>query len=232
MRWCLSTLGSAEYILPVILSTSVTPVSPYTRHRSFKMYLIERVWDALGDGDRMNSEMHSEIVIELVWRCNWRPCSCELAARNQASLETHLEAGIEWVWRCTWRPGLCDLAGRNRAGLEIHLEAMIERVWRCTGRPWSSELAGCNRASLEIHLEAVIERVWRCTCRLWSSEIGGVLGGGRFGGRRNGSWDSIHWLTCNCENVESWVQHPPRDEKLAGIGRLSILGWCCTWCML
>jgi len=64
-------------------------------------------------------------------------------------------------------------------------------------------------------------------------EMGGVLGGGPFGGRRDGSWDSIHWLTCNCRNVESWVQqHPPRDEKLAGSVRLSILGWCCTWCML
>jgi len=35
--------GSAEYILPVTLSTSVTPVSPYNRRRSLKMYLIERV---------------------------------------------------------------------------------------------------------------------------------------------------------------------------------------------
>jgi len=39
----------------------------------------------------------------------------------------------------------------------------------------------------EMHWEAVIERVWRCTCRLRSSEIGGVLGSGRFGGRRDGS---------------------------------------------
>jgi len=78
----------------------------------------------------------------------------------------------------------------------------------------------------------VAERVWRYTCRPWSSELGGVLGGGPFGGRRDGSWDSIHWLTCNCGNEESWVQHPPRDEKLAASGTLSILGWCCTWCMV
>ena len=41
----LDWLRSAEYILPVTLATSVTP-------------LIERVWDALGDGDWVNSEMH------------------------------------------------------------------------------------------------------------------------------------------------------------------------------
>jgi len=120
----------------------------------------------------------------------------------------------------------------DRVNSEMHLEAVIEWVWWCTWRPCSCKLGGRNRACSEIHLQAVIERVWRCTCRLWSSEIGGVIGGGRFGGRRDGSWDSIHWLTCTCGNVESWVQHPLRDEKLAGSGRLSILGWCCAWCML
>jgi len=123
----------------------------------------------------------------------------------------------------------------HRRSLTIYLESVIDRVWRCTGRPrWSElrdELVGRDQSSLEMHWEAVTERVWRCTCRLWSSEIGGLLGGGRFGGRHDGSWYSIHWLTCNCGNVESWV-HPPRDEKLAGSRRLSILGWCCTWCML
>jgi len=201
MRWRLSTPGSAEYILPVTLSTSVTPISPYKRHRSLMMYFIERVWDALGAVDRVNSEMHWEAVIERVWRCTWRPWSC--------------------------KPAGCD-----RVSLEIHMEAVIERVWRYTGRPRLCELAHRNRASLEIHLEAAIERVWTCTGGLWSSEIGGVRGGGRLGGSRDGSWDPIHWLTCNCGNVESWLQHPPRDEKLAGHRRLSILGWCCTWCML
>jgi len=49
----------------------------------------------------------------------------------------------------------------------------------------------------DMHLEAGIEQVRRFTCRLLLSQIGGVLGGGRFGGRRDGSGDSIHWLTCN-----------------------------------
>jgi hypothetical protein len=38
MRYCLSTAGSAEYILPVTLSTADTPVFPYTGHRTVNMY--------------------------------------------------------------------------------------------------------------------------------------------------------------------------------------------------
>jgi len=72
------------------------------------------------------------------------------------------------------------------------------------------------------------ERTWR----LWSSEIGGVLGGNQSGWRRDGSWDSIDWLSCNCGNVENWVQHGlPRDERLAGSGRQLIWEWCSTRCM-
>ena len=76
-----------------------------------------------------------------------------------------------------------------------------------------------------MHLEAVFEHVGRYTWRPWSIKIAEVLGGSRSGGRRDGSWDSIHWLTGNCGNVESWVQHPPRDKTLARYGRKSILGW-------
>jgi hypothetical protein len=153
--------------------------------------------------------IHFEVVIERVWRCTVRPWSIEfgdaLADLDWLNSEMHLEAGIERVWRCTWRPGSTAL--RDTLG----------------GRDW---------VSLEIQLETEIEWTQRCTWRPWSSEFGGVLGGGRFGGRRDGSWDSIHRLTWNCGNVESSVQHPPRDEELAGSGSLSILGWCCTWCML
>jgi len=152
----------------------------------------------------------------------------------------YLEAEIELVSGCAWRPWSIEfgnaLGGRDQASSDMHLEVEMEWTQRCTWRPWSREfehaLGGRDQVNSEMHSEAVTERVWRCTCRLWSSEIGRVLGRGRFGGRRDGSWDSIHCLTCNCGNVESWVQHPPRDGKLAGSGKLSILGWCCTWCML
>jgi len=157
MRWCLSTLGSPKYVLPVDESTYVTHVSPYTRRWSLTMYLeavLGRVesgtltfWssqfgDALGGRDRVNSEMHLEAVTERVWRCNWRPRLSELRDA---------------------------LGGRVRVNSEMHLEAMIERVWRCTLRPWPSVFGdaqlGRDRASLEMHFEAAIERDWRSTWR-------------------------------------------------------------------
>ena len=91
--------------------------------------------------------------------------------------------------------------------LTMYLEAVIKRVEWCSWRPGSSELRDAlgdrDWVNPEMHREAGIERVWGCTCRLWSSGIGGVHASGRFGGRRDGSRDSIHWLSCNCGNVES-----------------------------
>jgi len=225
MGWCLCTLGCPEYILPDAHSTSVTPVSPYKRRCCLQVYM--------------------EAVIEQVWRCSWRPGSSELRdalrGRDRASIDMNWEATTERGWRCNWRLRLSELRdplwGRDWASLEMHWEDVILCVWRCTWRPRLSELTdalgGLDRARLEVHMDAVIERVWTCTCRLWSSEIGGVLGVGWFGGRHNSSWDSIHWLTCDCGNEESWVQqHPPTDEKLAGSRRQWILAWWCTCCML
>jgi hypothetical protein len=93
MSWCLSTQGSAEYILPVTLCTSLTPVSLYNGCGWFTIYL--------------------ESVIERDWRCPWRPYSSEwgntLRCRDWASLE----AVIEWHWRCTWRLSSCIFGGCN-----------------------------------------------------------------------------------------------------------------------
>jgi len=86
-------------------------------------------------------EMHSEIVIKQVWRCTWRPCSCELAGRNAVSLEIHSEIVIERGCRCTWRPCWGELAGRKRARLEIQLQAVTERV--------GDALGGRDRARLD-----------------------------------------------------------------------------------
>jgi len=123
MRWCQSTPGSPEYVLPVAQSTSVTHVSPYTRRPSLSMYL--------------------EAMIERVERCTWRPWSSEfgdaLWGRDRARLEMQLEAIIERVWwctlrpwswtqRCTGRPWLSEFgdafAGYDRARLEEYLEAV------------------------------------------------------------------------------------------------------------
>jgi len=152
-----------------------------------------------------------------------------------------LATEIEWTQRCTERPWSCEfghvLGGRHQASMDMHLEAKIEWSQRCTWWPLLSEFrhahGGRNRGNLEIHFEAVFHRVWGCACRQWSSGIGGVPVGGRSRGRRDCSWYSIHWLTCNCDKVERRVQqHPPRDERLAWTGRLLILGWPHTWCML
>jgi len=209
-----------------------------------------RPWSSEFQGSNQGSvDVQVRAVIERVWRCTWRPWSCELGGHDRASLE----AITECVWNYRWRLRSGEfgdtLGGCDRASLEMHFEAVIVRDRRCTWRPWSCELGGCNRPSIEIHLVAVIEPVWRCTWRPWWSEIGGVLGGGlsegsSLGGRRDGSWDSIHWLTCHCGNIEHWVQHGLlRDERLAGNVRQSILGWCkykvhavlsecCTMCKL
>jgi len=142
MRWCLSAPGSAEYILPVTLSTSITPISPYSRRRSLKRYLIERVWDALVDVDRVNSEIHLEARIERGWRCTWRPWSCEPAGRDWANLDMHLETEIEWTQRCTWRPGLREFGDELEGHDRANLQAVIEHVWRYTWRLWLSEIGG------------------------------------------------------------------------------------------
>jgi len=122
MRWCLYTPGSAEYVLPITLSTSFTPETQYTRRRSLMMYM--------------------EAVIEWVWGWTWRRWSCKLGVHNSPSLEINLEAMIERVWRCTWRPWSYELGGWNCADVEIHLEAAIERGWRWNWRPWSSVIGG------------------------------------------------------------------------------------------
>jgi len=114
MGCCLSTLGSPEYILHLAHSTSVTPVAAYTHHPSLTIYL--------------------EAMIELVWRCTWRPRSSELrdalGGRDGLSLEIHWEAVIEQVWRCTWRPRSSELrdalGGRDGSSLEMHWEAVID----------------------------------------------------------------------------------------------------------
>jgi hypothetical protein len=151
-----------------------------------------------------------------------------------------LEAAFMRVWRYTLRMTSSEfedaLGGRDRATLEMNLEAVIVPVWRYTWRPSWCELGGRNRVRLEIRLDAVIERDSRCTWRTWLCKNGGVLRGsqswaGWSGGRRAGSWDSIHWLTCYCGNVEGWVQHGLQwEERLVGSRRQLIMGWRSTQC--
>ena len=48
----------------------------------------------LGGCDQASVEMHLEDAMEQVWRCTWRPWSCELGGPDLAYLEIHLEAVI------------------------------------------------------------------------------------------------------------------------------------------
>ena len=47
----------------------------------------------------MNLQMHFEIVIECVWRCTWRACTCQLGGRDLANLEMYLESVVVRAWR-------------------------------------------------------------------------------------------------------------------------------------
>jgi len=118
----LDWLRSAEYLLPVTLCPSVPPESPYNCRRSLKIYLIELVWDALGDGDRVNSEMHLETEIEWTQRSTWRPGSSEFGDALGGHDRANLQAVIERVWRYTWRPWSSEfgdtLCGRDPARLD------------------------------------------------------------------------------------------------------------------
>jgi len=94
--------------------------------------------------DRVNTEIHSQIVIEQVSRCTWRPWSCEPGGHNQVGLEIHLEAVIERVWRYAH--------GGND---DANMEAVIVQVRRHTYRLWSCKLGDRNCASFDEYLAAV-----------------------------------------------------------------------------
>jgi len=134
-------------------------------------------WGTPANDDGVNSEIHSESMIEQVWRCNWRSRLSQLrdalGCHNRASLDMNSEAVIERVWKGNWRPRSSDLEdtlrGRNWASLEMHLEAMIKWTQRCTPRVWLSEfghthVAGYDRARLEESLDWVdfeaVDRRW------------------------------------------------------------------------
>jgi len=172
------------------------------------------------NSDRMNSEIHSEVIIEQVWRCTWRLSSREF---GHIHLQGHDCANstveIEQIWRYNWMPCSCEFGdtpgGHECASWDMHSDAVIELVWRYAH-------GGHDRTNLEV----VIEWVWRYNWRPWTSEFGdahgGVLGGGQSGGSSSGgrhdrTWDSMYCLMHNYGNVENWVQHGvPREKRLAG----------------
>jgi len=67
----------------------------------------------------VNSELHSDAIIEQVWRCTWKAESNlfgdTVGGHDRARFEMHWEALIEWVWK--YAPG-----GDDRANLEGVIE--------------------------------------------------------------------------------------------------------------
>jgi hypothetical protein len=99
---------------------------------------------ALAGQYRVNWEIHSETVINQVWRYTGRRrlrvIGGALGGWNRVNSEMHFEATIEWVWTNTSRPRSSESRdahwGCDQASLEINLQAMIKRDWRSTWR-WS-----------------------------------------------------------------------------------------------
>jgi len=79
--------------------------------------------------DRLNIVMHSEAVIDPVWRCTWRRSSCTFGD---------------------------TLGGSDRARLDMHLEATIVCSWRSQSSEFGDTLGGCNLVSLEMDSDAII----------------------------------------------------------------------------
>ena len=118
------------------ISTSITPVSPYTCRHSLTMdfkAVTERVarWTlrsrsselthAHQGQDRVNSEIQSETVIQRVWRCTWRPWWSKLGdplgGRDRVDSEMHSE-----MWSSKFRDPLA--AGYGRGRLDDYLEVV------------------------------------------------------------------------------------------------------------
>jgi len=189
------------------------------------MRRLRAIRGAPEDDDRVNSEIHSEAVIKLVWRRNWRPRLGELRDA---------------------------LGGRVRASLEMHLETEIERTLRCTGRPWLSEFGlafGCRyRVNSEMHSE-----LWSSESRdaLAAGYDRGrleeyleVVDPEAVDGRRARCWDSIHQLVNSkpweCDEVTLPLKLTWNRDNEGTTNNLrcmlysvyAVLGVCCTRRML
>jgi hypothetical protein len=72
----------------------------YTRHIwTGCRRCLRAIRGAPENDNQVNSEIHSEALIDRVWRCNWRSKLSELrdtlGGRDRVSLEMHLAAKVE-----------------------------------------------------------------------------------------------------------------------------------------
>ena len=193
---------------------------------------------ALGCRNRVSIEIHLEAVIERVWRCTWRRQSSEFG--NACGCLDRVNQ------RCAWRAWLREfgdwLGGHDRASLEKYLEAVNRRRTRCwdsihelvESQLWEcdevtlpltyhGELAGGCRACMEARWElklhsGVISHPWECDeVTITVSSHGDLAGSGP---------------SCRgaCRNTEASFRGQLVIVRMKG--RQTILGGCCTWCML
>jgi len=169
--------------------------------------------------------MHSEIVIWWIWRCSWRPCSCELGGHNREISEIHFEGTIELVRRCPWRHWSSELPDAHRGcdwpSKEMHLQAVIEQDWKSTWR-WSIlqvvDLAGGRSCSWSIMQVVDVAGV-----RLCGLSILQVVHPEAVNGRRAGCWDCIHRIV----KTQLWEC----DEVTVPLQLLWRTGWCWSTCV-
>jgi len=120
-----------------------------------------------------------------------------LEGHERGCLGMHLRTEIEWDQRCTWR------ARSSKCG-DALADTVIKWTQRCTWMPWLNKIGGVAGGS------------WSgCDGSEGGQSGGSHSGGGESGGSESGgswsgsmcdgSWESIHWLTRNCWNVENWV---------------------------
>jgi len=234
MRWCLSTPGQPNTYSP---SLYPPPLSQYPGTPAIvALRCTWRPWSSVfGDS-------FGEREIEWTQQCTWRPWYSEYG-------DALGDWEIRWTQRCTWRPWLSEfgdaLGDRDRVNSVMHLDAVIERVGRYTWRLWSIKIGGVlggGWSGGNWSEGGWFGGNWSEGGQSGGSQSadseseGSESGGGQSGGMWDGSWDSIHWLTRNCEN---WVQQGPlragREWLGAGDSRWwdnAVRGLYSTRCML
>jgi len=253
MGWCLCTPGSAEYILPVTLSTSATPVSPYARSRCLKMYLeaaMDSVWrynwklkssdlrDVLGCRDWASLKMYLETERSSDPRV-------ALGGQDGVSLKMHLKAEIEWTQWSTWKSYMTmlgdTLGGSDRSKLEEYLMAVdleaidmkavnLEAVNREAVNLERVDREACALEAETVFIcQLVIVGMWRIEYNMLQWELEDWLGAGD-----SRSWDNAVCGVCSTQSKQYSVY-----AVLGVCSTQCVLcsvyagpSVCCTWCIL
>jgi len=110
--------------------------------------------------NRVNLEMHSEALIQRLWRCTLRHWFSDsgdaLGCANWEYLGIYMDTVTKWTKRYPPRLYSSEFGDALGSHCRVNLEAVIEQVWRYTWRPWSNRFRGRNHLAWEMHLQAII----------------------------------------------------------------------------